>query len=132
MGIAFGQQPQMGREGLETEDARGAVEEARSVHFQRLDLKHAHMFVETRAPDEVDVIAGLKQGLDLARAPAPHDAEVATMGAGHDFEDGAGFPMPPRAEDDSFVAPLHGREFHRKGGEGKGGRARGVIRPGWS
>jgi hypothetical protein len=68
MRVAFRQQPEMPGERLQPIDGGGAVEEARRIEVERLDLEGAEMFVEPGAPDDVDPVAGLQDGLLLARA----------------------------------------------------------------
>jgi hypothetical protein len=65
------------------------------------------MLVEARAPDRVNRVAGLQHRLLFSRAAAMHEAEVAPVLPGHQFEDDARLAVPARAEHHAVVRPLH-------------------------
>ena len=109
--VALRQQPEVTGERLQAVDRGGAVEQPRGIEIQRLDLKRAEMLVEPGAPEDVDPVAGLEHRLLLAGSAAAHEPEMATVGARHDFQDGACLAMPAGAENDSLVAPFHARSL---------------------
>src|SRR5690606_34004357 len=113
----------------------GTVKKPRRMQLQRLYLKKAKMFVETSSPDEVDAIPGLQQRLHLARAASLYHSKMTPAGTRHHFQNGAGFAMLPRAQNDSFVAPFHrcslpSRSVRFQGEAGRNLRRQPVVK--WS
>src|SRR6185437_16488991 len=107
MQFAFRQKAQMRGQRLQAIDCTGAFEEAGCVEFQRLDLEKAHMLVQARSPDQIDLVPDLQHRLRLARAPAADHAKVAPMRARHHLKYDAGFAMLAAAKDYALVAPFH-------------------------
>ena len=79
----------------------------------QLERRNGRGVGQPRLPGGVDVIAGLQDGPQLARAPAVHEAQVAAVRAREQLEHGAGLAVRPHAQDHAFVAPLHGTMLHR-------------------
>ena len=81
------------------------------TEMRMLDAAVELIAVRGSGPQEIDTISGLQHGLLLARTPTPDKTEMAAVRTGHHLKDGAGFAMPSRAKDDSFVAPFHRRSL---------------------
>ena len=109
MGITLRQETQMRGGKLQPVECHRLLDEPRRGKADGLDLHHAEMLVHARAPDDIDAIAGLKQRLHAAGASAAHQTHMTAMLTRHQFKDGAGFPVPPRSKDNTFVSPFHGR-----------------------
>src|SRR5262249_44827768 len=60
-------------------------------------------------PCDIDVIAGLQNGPQLARAPAMDEAEMPAVPAREQLEHRARLGMRPHAQDHALVAPVHAR-----------------------
>src|SRR5438094_215 len=67
------------------------------------------MFVKPRAPPGNDPIARLQDRPQARSRPAPHQAEMATVLARHQFGDRARLTVAPHAQHDALVGPFHGR-----------------------
>src|SRR3981189_1249314 len=68
------------------------------------------MLVKPRPPHRAHAVAGLQQRSHPRTGPAAHQSKVTSMAARQEFDDGAGFAMPPHPEHDAFVSPFHGSE----------------------
>ena len=79
----------------------------RGALLRRLDGVGAEVFVEPRAPGDLDLVAGLQQRRHPLAATAAHQAEVAPVGARHHLEDEARLAVPAPADDEALVAPFH-------------------------
>src|SRR5262249_59602 len=65
------------------------------------------MLVEPRAPGGTHPIPWLQDRTQPATRAAPHQTEMAPVLARHQLEDGARLPLPPRAQHNALIAPLH-------------------------
>src|ERR1700704_1596780 len=68
------------------------------------------MLVKPRPPHRAHAVAGLQQRPHPRTGPAAHQSKVTSMAARQEFDDGAGFTMPPHPQHDAFVSPFHGSE----------------------
>src|SRR6266850_6954897 len=76
-----------------------------------LDRIIAEMLVEPRPPYRAHAIAGLQQGPHPRTGSAAHQTEVTAVAARQQFDNGAGFAVPPHPQYDAFVRPFHGRSL---------------------
>src|ERR1035438_2391018 len=65
------------------------------------------MLVEPRPPARAHAVADLQHRLHARAEAAAYQAEMATMLARHQFEDGARLPVPLDPDHDAFIGPLH-------------------------
>jgi hypothetical protein len=65
------------------------------------------MFIEPCAPGTADAVTRLQHRPQPRARPSSHQTEMAAVGTRHQFEDGIGLPVTPRAEHDALVSPFH-------------------------
>ncbi len=107
--IALRQQPrQRGQMGHAIDGVRGRQHGGRAQPGS-LDRIIAEVLVEPRPPHRTHAVAGLQQRAHPRTGTAAHQAKVAAMAARQEFDDGAGFAMPPHPQHDAFVGPFHGQ-----------------------
>ena len=111
MGIALRQQPGQRGEMGHAEDGMRGSQQRRRAQPRAFELVVAEMLVEPRPPHRGDAVAGLQHRAHALAGAAAHEAEMAAMLAGQQFDDGGGFAMPPHAQDDAVVGPFHGVEI---------------------
>ena len=112
MGIALGQQAGERRHRGERRQRRRILHDGGGKAFAQLDAEMAEIVGEPRLPGGVDVVAGLQDRPQLARAPAVHQAQMPAVPAREQLEHGAGLAVRPHAQDHAFVIPLHARELY--------------------
>ncbi len=105
--IALGQQPAERAEMGDAVDRMAGGEQARGGQRDPLDLVVPEMLVEPRPPGRADPVAGLQHRPHARAGAAAHQAEMAAMTGGHQFDDGRGLPVALDAEHDAFVDPFH-------------------------
>ena len=82
---------------------------------RELHRKMAEMLVEPGAPNRADQVSRLQHRPHPAAGPAVHQTEMSTVLARQELQDRVRFPVPPGAEHDPFVGPLHGYGRHSLG-----------------
>src|SRR5215471_6207954 len=75
---------------------------------QALDREMPEVAVEPRPPGDARGIARLQDCAHARTAAAAHQAEMAAMEPRQHLEDDVGLAVPPRAQNNRLVAPLHG------------------------
>ena len=105
--IALGQQAHQRAEIADAGERKAAGDEPTGPQRERFHRIGAEMFVEARAPDEAETVAGLQGALQARRSAAAHQPEMASMLARHRLDDRRTLAMAPNADDDAFVAPFH-------------------------
>jgi len=109
MGIALGQQAgEAGQRGQPGEGQR-AVHRTRRVAVAQFERHVAEAFGEAPLPARIHVIAGLKHRTVLARAPAVHEADVATVRAREQLDHRRRLAVRSHREHDCLVLPVHRR-----------------------
>ena len=83
------------------------VEDASGIRLDQLEIEAAEMLGQPRPPGDAQAIAGLEQRPQAARAPSPHQPEMAPMAKGEKLGDGVRLAERLGAEKDAFVAPVH-------------------------
>src|SRR5262249_21299802 len=107
--IALGQQPAERAEMGHAIDRVCGTEEGGGRQLEPFHRVAAEMLVKARPPGGSDPIAGLQDRTHARARPAPHQTEMAAVLARHQLEDGARLPVPPHAQHDAFITPLHRR-----------------------
>src|ERR1051325_2641946 len=87
------------------------AEEACRFQLGTFDRVSAKVFVQPRAPGGTDAIARLQYGPQARSCPSPHHAEMTPVLLRHEFEDGVRLPVPPHAQHDAVIGPLHRQSF---------------------
>src|SRR5215831_14854727 len=105
--VAFRQQPAQCTEVGHPIGRMRNVEEGGRREFEPLDRIGAEMLIEPGAPSSGHAIAGLQDRAQAPACSAIDQAEMTSMLAGHQFENGIRLPMAARPEHDPFIAPLH-------------------------
>ena len=113
MWIALRQQTRQPAQRRETGQRQRIVHRLRGIAFAQLDVDVAELLGEPRLPRCVDVIAGLEDRAQLARAPAMHEAEVAAVRAREDFRHGSRLAVRLHRQDDALIGPLHCVSLYR-------------------
>ena len=107
MGFAFGQQAHQRAEPADPGQAQRAADQPPGPQRQRFDGVDAEMFVEPRAPNQAERVAGLQRRLQPRRTSAAHQAEMTAVAAGHRLDNRRGLAVATHADDDALVAPFH-------------------------
>ncbi len=107
MGIALGQQTRERTQRREARKRCRIFHGGRRIAADQLDVDVAEVIGETRLPRDVDVIADLQHGPRAARAPAMHEAEVASVRAREHLHHGRGFAVGTDGQNHTFIGPVH-------------------------
>src|SRR6185437_11986310 len=99
------------RESIETEEAVAAFEHLARTRAHGFDGIVSEMFGEARAPKQMHAVSGLQGRPGTARTAAAHQSQMAAMGMGERFHDGAGFAVRPHRQDNGIVRPFHAKLF---------------------
>src|SRR5215470_4519493 len=105
--VAFRQQPAQCTEVGDAVDRVRDGEEGGRREFEPFDRIGAEMLIESGAPGSGHAIAGLQDRSQAPAGSAIDQAEMPSMLAGHQFENGIRLPMAAHPEHDPFIAPLH-------------------------
>src|SRR3954447_12785557 len=81
--------------------------QARRARICAFDVVGTKMLVEPCAPYCTHAVAGLEPGSHAGPRSAAHETEMAAVITRQQFDDGAGFAMPPHPQHDPFVGPFH-------------------------
>ena len=112
-GMDVGMRIALRQQAAERAQQRDAIERMRQgQERRRRQIKPFHhevaeMLVEPRAPGGAQAIAGLQDRTQPGARPAPHQTEMTPALARHQLENGARLPVPPHAQHDAFIGPLH-------------------------
>src|SRR5579863_6422169 len=108
MGFAFRQgRSSHRRGGGQAREARAIIDEARRPASQQLGGIGAEMVHKARGPSHVDLVPDLIEHTGFRPLPAAHQAGVAPVLVGQNFDDQRALAVTPRRQDDTLIDPTH-------------------------
>jgi len=112
MRITFGQQPHQRGQMSDGKHRMPGGEQIAGAQAQAFHCEMSEMLVKPRSPGDARLVSGLQNRAQARTRTTTHKTEMTAMGSGEHFEDDVRLAVPPRAENNRFVGPLH-RELRR-------------------
>src|SRR5579862_3004850 len=108
MRLALGKEPAQRGKMCHAVHGMGRREKSGGARLGGFDSIKPEMLVEPRSPRRAQRIAGLQHAAQPGAGAAANEAKMPAALGRHQFENDARFAMPPDAEHDAFIGPLHG------------------------